>query len=106
MGKIMPERKNMKTTRIISPYLSKNISKSEARDGSKVKRTLEPSSGGMGIRLNIAKIRLRKTINMAICKNCGGKASAPEKRISAPKTRATIILESGPAAPTKPGPYF
>lgn len=98
------------TTRIIRrrPYLSANEEKANLLPiGIIEKRTFEPSSGGIGIRLNIAKLILTITTTAKIEING---LPAPNVEISIlisiPKIKATTILESGPASATSGSAIF
>ncbi|MDQ5954703.1 MAG: hypothetical protein QG583_631 [Patescibacteria group bacterium] len=58
----MSEKKKMKTKSKIKEYCS-NISKYEwYRQGKREKRIFEPSSGGIGTKLNIPKAKFMRTI--------------------------------------------
>ena len=75
------------------------------RGGSKTVRILDPSSGGMGIRLNTAKSTFIKTIwtnrDMATALR-----SPLPRRIKAPTMSAMAMFEAGPIRATFNGPYF
>ena len=65
-GKINCQRKKIKKIKINILFLSRNERTSSKLFGKTEKRILEPSSGGMGMRLNVARIRFIKTIITAI----------------------------------------
>lgn len=66
----------------------------------------EPSSGGIGIKLNVASTRLINTIIVPIYKKDSPSEVRIPKRISNPKNRAISIFERGPAIATLASPHF
>ena len=69
--------------------------------------TFEPSSGGTGMRLNIARRILIKTTKLAISINAPDKTSKEvPKRIINPKINAIKMLTAGPAPATNASPHF
>lgn len=74
------------------------------RYGKIEKRIFDPSSGGIGTRLNVAKTKLMKTIvPMMEIKAESNDVKAP-KRKSSPKKRAMQTLATGPATATMASP--
>ena len=94
-----------------NPYLVRNCSNWGEIPGS-AKRTLEPSSGGIGKRLNIPSNKLRNTMipNIIAIGNSGSFVAAKEdmgiKRRAIPKTKASIKFDAGPANPMRADPNF
>ena len=73
-----------------------------------LKRIHEPSSGGMGTKLKMAKIILMCTMKENI-KSIPGATAKNEKgiiRISSPKTSARAMFDKGPAIETFSAPHF
>lgn len=71
--------------------------------GNREKRSFEPSSGGIGIRLNTASVRLMMTMYEAISIN-GVITPCCTNLIIHPKMRAMTRFESGPAAAIRNSP--
>lgn len=98
----------MKIKRRKKPYCCKNVSTLRHWYGRSANNTFEPSSGGIGTKLNTASTRFIKTISekisMKFCAMSEFPPNANVSRMSTPNTSATTILESGPAAPTNAGP--
>ena len=97
------DKKNKKKKNIIKPYLSRNRINPSQRVGMSEIKTCDPSSGGIGTKLKTAKRTLAHTTKTAKLAMAGGKAI---KRISREKVKAKIIFPTGPAIPTKAGPYL
>ena len=74
--------------------------------GNKAYNIFDPSNGGIGIRLNIARTRFIKTTVKDISINDEGKFIRGANLISIPKKIAIIILERGPAAATINSPHL
>ena len=66
----------------------------------------EPSSGGMGTRLNNARIRFTETMEAKKCGIAAGRASRGRKRSRSPNTSANARFEAGPAKLTFASPHF
>ena len=92
MGKKYCQAKKINKRRIMNPDCSRYPLNRDI-DGKKAKRILEPSKGGMGIRLNTARIILIKIIKAAT----SGKTPSLRKMA---KIIATIMLDNGPAPAT------
>lgn len=104
----MSIRKKMKNNRIIKPYLLRKSLIPTIDLGSRAKSIWEPSNGGIGIKLKIAKRIFTQQIKLNIkrrfklnSENWKGK-----KRINNPKIKAKIMFDSGPAKATFASPYF
>ena len=92
----------MKKIKINKLCFSKNVRTLCKLFGKMEKRILEPSSGGIGTRLKVAKMRLIKTIRAKAPLSDGRK---PE-RIKSPRIKAIQKFESGPARATKASPHL
>ena len=99
-GKINCHRKKIKKRTRIKPYLSKNPLIWRDLSGKKAKISLEPSRGGMGTRLKIARRILMKTIRDTISIKAGLVSLAIPTRNNKPNKSARKILEAGPAEAT------
>ena len=66
----------------------------------------DPSSGGMGNKLNIAKKIFKKTIVAKTDARAGLVAIIGRKRRAKPNTKAIAKFDPGPAKLTKAGPHF
>src|SRR5688572_22349004 len=100
IGKMsFPTKKTRKTSKI-NPKRSKKSRKGCRFSGKRAKRSFEPSSGGTGMRLKMAKIILIKTMTVVISTKAG-LAVEPKKRSIRPKSRAKVRFEAGPAAATR-----
>lgn len=66
IGYSMFEKKRIKTRRMMNPYRSIELMTTAQEAGKKEKSILEPSSGGIGTRLNMAKARFTNTIEEVI----------------------------------------
>ena len=111
MGKTNWKPKKIKRMRRKNPYRVRNCSSCGGMPGS-AKRILEPSSGGIGKRLNIPSNRLRNTIipNIIATGNRGSFTAAKEdsgmNRKAIPNTRASVKFDAGPANPIRAEPNF
>jgi len=94
----------MKNRTKISPYLSKKERMAILR-GKRENRILDPSKGGTGTRLNMAKSMFMKTAVAAICIKDSGRAT-PVNLISRPKMVAMTMFEAGPATATMASPHL
>src|SRR3989344_7952125 len=99
----MKNRKIRKRTKLC---LSIKTLVAAKRLGRKVRSNQWPSSGGMGIRLNIASTKLRFTIKEKSWGRMVTSREAGKNRKVKPKSRAITILTAGPANATFAGPYF
>ncbi len=101
-GKISLNPKMMKTNRMINPYLSRECLIWSSEDGNTANSNLEPSRGGMGIRLNTAKriFAYTKIEGRAV------KLLAGKYRSKRPNPIATRIFDAGPARAIFAGPHF
>lgn len=110
MGSKEPEKKKIKIKSKIKPYCSKNINNEEKESGKSEKRILEPSKGGIGTRLKIAKARLVMTMEEIIKPKPAGrlapKEKRPERRKKNPKIIAMERLAKIPAEATATVPHF
>ena len=70
------------------------------------KSIFDPSSGGIGIRLKIAKAKFTITIEEIIKLEPGGKERLEEKRSKIPNTIAIKRLANIPALATATVPHF
>lgn len=104
-GKIRSKPKKIKSKIRKKPYRSSQNSKSRQEIGRTENKIFEPSSGGTGIRLKIAKRRFIKTI---ITKNgpIAGRKEKFKNLITRPKIIAKKMLAAGPDNATKAGPHF
>ena len=69
-------------------------------------KIFEPSSGGIGTRLNVANTRLINTIVLTIyCKESDRDPDAMPKRKIRPNTRAITMFVAGPAMATNASPH-
>lgn len=99
--------KKTKISKRTREYFSKNLSIKENRCGNNVKIIFDPSSGGIGIRLNKAKTIFSRTIEES--KEMKVSLNIPvikETRITTPKNRAIKILANIPAEATHTVPHF
>jgi len=100
-------KKKIRKIRIKKPNCPKKFFVFCIEAGRKVNKIWDPSSGGIGIKLKIAKRMLIKTI-----KEKRGYISVGKKfrlivnLISKPKNKAIIRLEAGPAIAVFNEPYF
>lgn len=96
----------IKTNKIINPYLERNNFNGES-SLKKENRMLEPSSGGIGIRLKTAKPIFTITIKRKLLRS--GVEFIPitddSLKINA-KINANRKLLKGPANPTRPYSFF
>ena len=74
--------------------------------GKKPNNIFEPSRGGIGIKLKIAKTTLIKTTNKESSTKELAKFRVSENLINKPKIKATMIFDSGPAKATKTSPHL
>lgn len=96
------QRKIIKMIKITREYFSKNLCSLNDLFPSKEKRIFEPSSGGIGIRLNIAKTILTKTITPASgTMDSGINEKYPDSRIIIPKNIAITRFTRTPAEATQ-----
>src|SRR3990167_6593411 len=73
--------------------------------GSSANNTLEPSSGGIGIKLKTSRTKFINTkATNSTTKTLSGPASAANSRSNKPKTKIMTKLAAGPANPTKTCP--
>lgn len=86
-------------------YCCMNTTNPYALRGKKPKSIFEPSSGGIGTRLNIAKAKFIKTIVDTTVINLSPKYTAPYLSKS-PKTRAINRFANIPAAATMTSPHL
>jgi len=100
--------KNKRKIKIISPYCCKNIFTFSKLCGKNLNKIQDPSSGGIGKRLKIAKIIFIQTIKENIKNNPGWASKKVEGIIlkSNPKTKAIARFEAGPAIETFNVPHF
>jgi len=70
-----------------------------------LKRIFDPSSGAIGTRLKIARIKLIKTIVLRIVLKAGERRVLGRNLIVKPKIKARQIFESGPAIATIASPH-
>src|SRR3989344_4985574 len=89
--------------RINGPLIENFSLKLSYLSGNRLNNTLEPSSGGMGIKLKTIKITLTKTSKNKKLTSifCGPKIGETKFKIR-PKIIAPNKLERGPAKDTKP----
>ena len=71
-----------------------------------MKRIFDPSSGGMGTRLNIPKLKLTRTIEVIIKLKPAGTFAPREKRNIRPKKIAIEKFANTPAPATAIVPHF
>jgi hypothetical protein len=105
IGSTNLQRKKIKIRIKNMEYLSKPWRTLLIFGGKIEKRIFEPSSGGIGRRLNTAKIIFIDTIYAQMTKKDWGKLISP-KRIISPKTNAMRILDAGPAAAIRNSPIL
>lgn len=103
MGEMIRGKKNIRPMIMMIPYLCAISEKTNLpRTGRNAKIILEPSRGGIGIKLNIAKEIFRRTMNSNI-----GKRDPSCKNLSAvPKMSAINRFEIGPANATSGSAIF
>ena len=65
----------------------------------------DPSSGGIGTKLNTAKTRFVKT-TISRAKTAGFGSPVPKNLITSPATKANTILDKGPAKATNASPFL
>ena len=110
IGNKKSEKKTIKTKSKMSAYCSINTIALEKDAGKREKSILEPSRGGIGMRLNIARARLVITIIEVIKYKLSDKeAFKPKKgmkRIIIPKIIAMNKFAKTPAAATAIVPHF
>ncbi len=87
-------------------YLYKKALNELKRSGRKVINSQWPSSGGIGIRLKIAKTRFKTIINTISSWIIEENTNAGKILIISPNKTANVILEAGPANAILAGPYF
>jgi hypothetical protein len=92
---------SMRTRKI--EYRSNPLRIWEYLAGSIEKKIFEPSSGGIGMRLKIAKVIFIATIYAEIPRKAGEKSGAAP-RITRPNTRAIKIFDAGPAREMRNSP--
>lgn len=91
----------------IRPYLSKDArTRRTDSTGNKAKSIFEPSRGGIGTRLKIARTRFINTTVVERVTKVSGKPRADANLINKPKTTARIMFEIGPAIATINSPHF
>ncbi len=100
---IKSKPKNTNAKKIITPYCSRNLRTPYMELGRNANKTPEPSSGGIGTRLNIASAEFVITMILnspisAVDQFVIGPAE--RMRMNIPNTNASVILLSGPAADT------
>ena len=88
------------------PFRSKNTRMYCMLYGKIEKRIFEPSRGGIGTRLNVARTKFIKTIIDEMYVKASPKFAEIPKRISSPKNRAIQTLDSGPATATFASPHL
>ena len=98
-GAINSQTKKIKKSTRIKPYLSKKFLSLKIFSGKVAKRSLEPSSGGMGIRLKTARSTFIYTIEAVI--EIKARLGSETLLSKSPKMTARPILLSGPAKATK-----
>tara|TARA_Y100000310_G_scaffold297074_1_gene329835 strand:+ start:621 stop:1244 length:624 start_codon:yes stop_codon:yes gene_type:complete len=103
---IKPKKKKIKNKRTKRPYWCRITRKRSKERGKKVNKMCEPSSGGMGKRLNTASKMFRKTMKLNMNTRDSFKTPRGRNRRANPKARAMARLEPGPAKLTKADPYF
>lgn len=101
-GKINLHRKKMKNKTNIKPYCSRIARVLESK-GKIEKSSLEPSRGGIGVRLKRARIMFINTITLVISRKLGF-ISPAKRRIIMPKMKAITRFEAGPAKATRASP--
>ena len=101
-------RKNMKKRRIKRPYWRRNCRTTSRERGRKSNKTWEPSSGGIGSRLKMARTKFSSTICPKSSISAGeiSASGAPKKRSKSPKKMAMARFAPGPAKLTLAEPYF
>lgn len=100
IGRIRRKAVNAKRMTRKKPYCSRNCLSWYARSGKTANKIFDPSSGGIGTRLNMARTILAYEIIVRISLNPDG----PITRAIAPKINAMRRFEIGPAAATNAGP--
>lgn len=100
--------KNIRKIKTKIPYCCKNALRADNLFGMNVNSIQWPSSGGMGIKLNRARIIFILTIKENIKKRPGLKEKKlfGKNLISNPKNKAKTKLEMGPAMATLKEPHF
>jgi hypothetical protein len=98
-GATFPQRVIINMSKISIPHCSRKFSMYRYRLGKNENRIFDPSSGGIGIRLNNARTKfVRKIIEAMVRKETG--TCDPANRISSPKMPARKILARIPAMAT------
>ncbi len=91
------------------PYRSKNILICEAPLGKRANKILEPSSGGIGIKLNIPNMTFTRIMTLKNwpreINKFSSKGKKFKKRNKKPKIIAKAKLLNGPAAAINPPPF-
>ncbi len=87
----------------IREYLSKKTLNDKYFKGSKENNIFEPSRGGIGIRLKIAKRIFTKTIKLTGVKSA---VETKPERIAKPKIKASNKFDAGPANATFASPHL
>jgi hypothetical protein len=105
IGSTKRHRKKMRIKKRKSEYLSINSLNWKNRGGKSENRTLEPSRGGTGTKLNIASTIFIITIYIEIWAK-EGEIDPPPNRSTIPKTRAIKRFESGPAIEIRSSPHL
>ena len=98
----------MKKSRTKMPYCVRNCFTRENDCGRKSNRIWDPSSGGMGTKLKIPRIRFNSTMLRKNKIKSGDTAAsgALKNRSKSPKTMAIPRFAAGPAMLTFADPYF
>lgn len=99
-------KKNRVKISSINPYREKKTLIVSDNLGKKVKRTCEPSRGGIGKRLKTANRRLTKTTAEKAKNRESFSLIIGKKRINIPNIPARKRLEKGPASATFISAYF
>lgn len=95
--------KKRKKSKMKRPYWAKNILRLAHFSGKKEKRIWEPSRGGIGIKLKMAKIKFKITIIPNMIKMGMGNG---KNLMARPKIKATKIFDPGPAMATLASSHF
>lgn len=103
IGSKIGQRKKIKRRIRKIEYLSNVARTCEKCGGRREKKTFEPSRGGIGMRLKIARVMFMATIYAEMTRK-GGDAISEPKRITNPNTRAIRIFAPGPAREMRSSP--
>ena len=101
-----PKKKKIIKSKTKIPNRERKTLKASNERGKKVNKMWEPSSGGIGKRLNTANRIFKKTMYEKTKIRAGFNSANGRKRNANPKVKAMARLEPGPAKLTKAEPYF